>query len=149
MLLQTEFKIDLPLYVGGKSRTLKNGVKTPPTKKYWLTLNNYRNWHYQIVNNTKVFFKAEIQDQILQLPDLSALWGQIHLHYVMYPPNKVSRDLGNNVSILNKYFEDALVELGKLKDDNNTIIPGYSCEMSTIDKINPRMEVFIRPFSKP
>lgn len=146
MLLQPEFKIDLPLYVGGKSRILKSGVKTPPTKKYWLTLNNYRNWHYQTANNTKVLFKAEIQDQILQLPDLTALWGQIHLTYVMFPPNKAQRDLLNNVSIVGKYFEDALVELGKLQDDNNKIIPEYSCKMATIDKINPRMEVFIRPF---
>jgi len=146
VLLEQEFKLDLPLYVGGKTRTLKSGKVTKPTKRFWLTLNNYRNWHYQTANNTKVLFKAEIQDQVLQLPDLSALWGQIRLDYVMYPPNKVSRDIGNNVSIVNKYFEDALVELGKLKDDNHTIIPECSYKMGTLDKINPRMEVFIRPF---
>jgi len=141
-----EFKINLPLYVGGKTRTKLDGSLTKRTKRFWLTLNNYRNWHYQTASDTKVLFKAEIKSQVDLLPVLDDLWDKISLEYVMYPPNNVGRDLGNTISIMSKYFEDALVELGKLKDDNNTIIPAYSCRVSKIDKTNPRVEVFIRPF---
>jgi Holliday junction resolvase RusA-like endonuclease len=125
---------------------LKDGSMTKPTKRHWINLNNYRNWHYQTASNTKILFKEAIADQLNMLPDLSLLWGQITLHYVLYPPNAKLRDLGNSVSIVDKYFADALVELGKFKDDNCSGIPAYSCEVGEIDRKNPRMEVFIRPF---
>lgn len=141
-----EFRLSLPLYIGGKSRQKLNGSFTKPTKKYWLTLNNYRNWHHQTANNTKVLFKKYVQDQISTLPDLSSLWGPVCFHYTLFPPNHANRDLNNSVSIIDKYFADALVEMGKLTDDNFLCIPAYSCEVSNIDKLDPRMEVAIRPF---
>ena len=140
------FKLNLPLYVGGKSRLLKNGTWTKKTKKHWLTLNMYRNWHYQTASNTKILFKKEVEEQILALPDLSVLWGEIRLEYTLYPPNKQSRDLTNSMSIVDKYFADALVELGKLKDDSCSHIKAVSCEVGSIDKDHPRMEVVITPY---
>jgi len=142
----TFFKLDLPLYTGGKTKVLKSGKETKPTKKYWLTLNNYRNWHFQVANGTKINFKKDIEDQIDPLPDLSLLWGRIHLRYTLFPPNRAKRDLTNSVSVIDKYFADALVELGKLKEDTCEYIPEVSCIFGGVDKHNPRMEVVIRPF---
>jgi len=137
------YRLVLPLYTGGTTRTLKSGKVTKPTKKHWLTMNNYRNWHYQTADSTKKKFKEAVKPQILALPDLTALWGVIHLHYILYPPNRQTRDLMNAVAIIDKYFSDALVELGKLTDDDLDNIRSLSCNAENIDKANPRMEVVI------
>lgn len=137
------FTLELPLFVGGTTRTLKDGQITKPTKKFWLTMNNYRNWHYQICNNTKVLFKKKIDPQIKALPDLTALWGPVAFHYVLFEPDKRSRDLMNYVSVIDKYFQDALVEAGKLEDDNLSFVPTIKCKVGQLDKVNPRMEVTI------
>ena len=106
-------------------------------------MNNYRNWHYQTADTTKKLFKEAVTPQILALPDLTALWGQIHLHYTLYPPTRQRRDLMNAVSVIDKYFSDALVELGKLADDDLENIRSLSCIAENVDKANPRMEVVI------
>lgn len=137
------FILELPLFVGGKTKTLKSGQQTKPTKKHWLTMNNYRNWHYQTADATKKLFKEAVSPQVLALPDLTTLWGRIHLHYTMYPPSHQRRDLMNAVSVIDKYFSDALVELGKLKDDDLDNIRSVSCNGENVDKANPRMEVVI------
>lgn len=140
------FKLDLPLFVGGKTRQLKSGAWTKPTKKFWLTLNNYRNWHFQTANNTKVLFKEAIEDQIQALPDLSLLFGEVQFSYTLFAPDTRHRDLTNSVSIVDKYFADALVEMGKLKDDSCSHVKAISCEVGSIDKNRPRMEVVISPY---
>ena len=142
---QPYYVLSLPLYTGGKTRTLKSGQQTKPTKKQWLTMNNYRNWHFQTADTTKKLFKESVGPQILALPDLTLLWGQIHLHYSMYPPSRQRRDLMNAVSVIDKYFSDALVEFGKLQDDDLDNIRSLSCKIETVDKANPRMEVVITP----
>jgi Holliday junction resolvase RusA-like endonuclease len=141
----TQFTLILPLYVGGHTRTLKNGSQAKPNKKYWLNLNQYRNWHYRTAGTTKKLFKEAIAPQILALPDLTGLWGRVHLHYAMYSPSHQKRDLMNSVSIIDKYFSDALVELGKLSDDDLHTITSLSCKVENVDKDNPRMEVTITP----
>lgn len=141
--MPSHFLITAPLYVGGTTRTLRSGKQTKPTKRHWLTMNNYRNWHYQTADLTKKKFKEAVTPQIMALPDLTALWGVVHLHYSYFPPNRQTRDLMNAVAIIDKYFSDALVELGKLKDDDLDNIRSVSCNAENIDKANPRMEVVI------
>ena len=143
--MPSEYKLDLPLFVGGETK--KNSNKT--NKRFWFTLNNYRNWHYQTSNAVKAKFKKVVESQILALPDLTALWGQVRFHYVYYAPDRKLRDLNNVVGVIDKFFGDALVELGRLEDDNLNFVPAYSCEFGSIDKYNPRMEVFIRPYCQP
>jgi Holliday junction resolvase RusA-like endonuclease len=141
--MPSHFLIKAPLFVGGTTRTLRSGKQTKATKRHWLTMNNYRNWHYQTANLTKKKFKEAVTPQIMALPDLTALWGVVHLHYTYFPPNRQTRDLMNAVAIIDKYFSDALVELGKLKDDDLDNIRSLSCNAENIDKDNPRMEVVI------
>jgi Holliday junction resolvase RusA-like endonuclease len=141
------YTIELPLFTGGTTRVLKSGKTTKPTKKHWLTMNNYRNWHYQTASKTKIDFKQAIAGQVLMLPDLTALWGRIRLDYVLYPPDKRRRDLMNATIVIDKYFQDALVELGRLQDDDCSIISTVSCNYGNVDKARPRMEVTISPYS--
>lgn len=145
--MKNSYVLELPLFTGGTVRLLKSGKTTKPTKKHWLTMNNYRNWHYQTASGTKIAFKKAIAGQVIALPDLSALWGRIRLDYVLYPPDRRHRDLMNSTVIVDKYFQDSLVELGRLKDDDCSIISSVSCNIGNVDKARPRMEVTISPYS--
>lgn len=122
-----DIKIDLPLYI-------VNGRN----KKYWLTMNNYRNWHYQINNNLKKKFKLSL------MPHLGFRFSnQVHIHYRLFAPDRRKRDLMNNVSVIDKFFQDALVELGCIQEDNVSIVVKITAEYIGIDKDNPRLEAII------
>jgi hypothetical protein len=45
---------------------------------------------------------------------------------------------------VDKFFADALVELGKLPDDNYLHVPEINFRMGAIDSSNPRVEIFIK-----
>ena len=45
--------MSLPLFITNRSN-----------KRKWLTLNNYRNWHYQVSNDIKRRFKSEVFDKL-------------------------------------------------------------------------------------
>ena len=63
--------------------------------------------------------------------------------------NKRKFDISNVVSIHQKFFEDALVELGKLIDDSFTFISESSQSFGEISKDNPRVEITITATLKP
>lgn len=67
----------------------------------------------------------------------------IQITYTVYKGDKRSCDIGNVCSIHQKFFEDALVELGKLPDDNHNMIKRSIFEWGGIDKLNPCVEVMI------
>jgi hypothetical protein len=75
--------------------------------------------------------------QILALPKLS----KISIEYKLFPRTKRLCDISNILSIHDKMFCDALVELGKLEDDNYLFIPQITYCIGEIDKINPRVEI--------
>ena len=108
-------KIILPLYGVAKGSAL--------------SLNWYRNAHYQTSNNAKKKFKKMIQDQLDELPVFT---GKISIHYEYYAKANNSPDLDNFVAVVKKFFQDALVECGRLEDDN-----------VNLDKKAPRVEAFI------
>ena len=45
-------------------------------------------------------------------------YEHFELHYVLYLPNLLKRDISNVLSIVDKFFADALVENGNVPDDN-------------------------------
>jgi len=120
----------LPLYI-------KSG-KTDKSKRRWLTLNNYRNWHYQISNGLKVKFKRDIKHKL----DFK-IEGKVKIHYEYYAPDKRKRDLMNVISVIDKFFQDALVERGCIEADDLSIVIEVNSKYIGIDKENPRLEVTI------
>lgn len=124
------FKLELPLFV-----TL--GKRKP--KKWYLNLNNYRNDHFQVLNNVKILYT---QTSIDKLKDLAHL-NRCAIFYELYFPTEARRDVGNVCSIIDKFFSDALVDSGKLPDDDFTHLPTIIFNFGGIDKINPRVVVYI------
>lgn len=101
-------------------------------------MNNYRNWHYQVSNDAKRRFKSEIYDLLDFRFD-----NKIKIEYFYYAPDKRTRDLMNVISVVDKFFQDAMVERGCIKsDDLSTVVEVNSCYMG-IDRDKPRLDVLI------
>lgn len=109
-------------------------------KKYYLNLNKYRNTHYQTLNKAKVVFKDIVKNDINKLPSLNV----IEIEYKLFTGTKRLCDVSNICSVVDKFFSDALVECGKLEDDNYLFLPKISFEFGSIDKLDPRVEAHIR-----
>ena len=122
-------KLTVPIY----------GVVSAKKPNQSLTLNWYRNAHYQIANNAKKRFKKLMIPQLVQLDPIE---GKLSIRYKYYAKRK-STDLDNFCSVSRKFLHDALVETGLIQDDNCSVIVKSSEEYMGIDKLNPRIEVFI------
>lgn len=120
-------KLSLPLFITNRSN-----------KRKWLTLNNYRNWHYQVSNDIKRRFKSEVFDKLN-----FNIKGKVKIEYFYFAPDKRTRDLMNVISVIDKFFQDAMVDRGCIEsDDLSTVVEVNSCYMG-IDKLDPRLDVMI------
>ena len=109
-------------------------------KRFPINLNHFRNAYFHSINKSKILYKEIIQSQLGGLvfnPPLT-------ITYTYYPPDKRLADLGNVLTIHSKYFEDALVELGYLEDDNYTFINQIIYKFGSLDRTDPRVEIDIR-----
>lgn len=120
-------EIDLPI-----------GIKIG-RKNFALNLNFYRNAHYQTLNKMKVEFSKVIEPEIIKLPSFKS----VDLIYTLYPKTKRLCDVSNVCSIVDKFFCDALVNIGKLPDDNYQYIKNIKYTFGNVDKDNPRVTVNI------
>lgn len=123
---------------------LSSPIWLPKNKKgdkYYLNLNKYRNTHYQTLNKLKIAYKEYMKEQILALPYFDK---PIKVAYVAYPPNLVKFDLGNYLVVHQKFFEDALVELKRIHDDNYLYIVENRQLFGKVDRLNPRVAIYIK-----
>jgi hypothetical protein len=102
-----EFTIQLPIF-------LETGIKKK--RKHYLNLNLYRNMPFHQNNS----LKKELKRQVLPLLPKGSeeFYQKFELHYVLYLPNLLKRDISNVLSIVDKFFADALVENKNVPDDN-------------------------------
>lgn len=68
--------------------------------------------------------------------------------YDYYHGSARRHDVMNQVSIIDKFTLDALVEYGLLEDDNSNIVKQYIITDRGIDRENPRAEMRIRRYVK-
>ena len=125
----------------GSEYNLTSPLRVPvsKSKEFILNMNNYRNAHYQTLNKAKQNYKAVMFEQISKLPALS----KVAIHYTLYPATKRKTDIDNVMAVHKKFFQDALVECGKLQDDNYDFIPFNSEVMGSVRKDSPSVEVTI------
>lgn len=129
--LQT-YTLRVPTSVGLSSR-----------KEWILNLNNYRNAHYMILNKAKVNFKNLVSLDIHKLPKFSTIDT---IEYTLYRDTKRHCDIANICSIVDKFFCDALVEFGKLPDDNFNYLRNVSYRWGGIlsDKTESYVEITLK-----
>lgn len=63
--------------------------------------------------------------------------------YTAYPASNRKFDLGNVLSIIQKFTDDALIEMNVINDDSYKVIPVVSYKFGRVDKENPRVELEI------
>lgn len=114
-------------------------VKKNKKKDFILNLNNYRNAHYHTLNKAKQEYKECMAHAIEVLPKMQV----IKIHYRLFPATKRKTDIGNVIAIHKKFFEDALVELGKLPDDTYEHVVESSESFGMVDTDYPRVEITI------
>ena len=119
-------------------RTGKNKKTGADQMKNALNLNFYRNAHYIFNDRAKKQFKEAIMPQIRALD----VYSTIRPTYRYWLARKA--DIGNVHSIVEKYFLDALVEFGKIKDDDCYQVLGADYEFMAVDKENARCEIEIK-----
>lgn len=107
-------------------------------KKFILNLNNYRSGHYRVLNKAKIEYKEFMKEQILRH---KKKLHKICIIYTVYQPSRRRFDVGNVCSVHQKFFEDALVELGRLEDDKYNYIPMSVFCFGGVDPDNPRVDI--------
>ena len=120
--------ISLPLIIRRNGKT-----------SFSLNLNTYRNAKFYLLNDVKILFKELVSPHVGALPSMT----NCRLTYTVYPGTKRAFDIGNVCSVVDKFFSDALVELGKLPDDCYHHLAQITYRFGAVDKENPRVEVLI------
>ena len=137
--------ITLPLRIDNgiykkATRTKKAGDKK---KSDPLNLNFYRNANHFKLADMKIKYKDIVEDELKRVGLLDAKYNKVRISYTLYAGNNRKFDLSNIQSIVQKFFEDSLQELGLIEDDTYEYIVEYSCAFGGIDKGNERVEIEI------
>lgn len=119
---------------------IKLEVGVVKKKTYYLNLNGYRNWQFQLNNQLKKTFKIEVAEKIRELTPVT---GTCRISYTIYYPTRRLFDIDNIGSVITKFTHDALVEFGILEDDNYKIVEEIVYRFGGIDKEYPRCDVVI------
>lgn len=124
------FKISLPVY-----QTLE-ATKKKKARVILVGFNWYRNAHHFDKNKIKKHYERLIS---LKLRGMEYIDGPYITKYVYYYKNK-SSDGGNVVSVMEKFFLDAMQAAKVVKEDNvlHHSSDGFRC---VEDKNNPRIEI--------
>lgn len=131
VMSHTILKLDIPI-------KLIVGVRKK--KNVFLSMNNAFKWKDVQRNNYKQAYTDLIKPQIEQLPKLKRI---ISITYEVHRGDRHSFDVMNTVSIIDKFFEDALVVHGIITDDNFKVVPMVIGKIGEYDKSNPRVSVTI------
>jgi hypothetical protein len=113
--------------------------KTKADRKIALNLNTYRNLHFQVNNQVKELYCDALQCSLRGL----TLKVPITLHYTYFKASNRKSDRSNVLSIVEKFFLDALVHYGCIPDDDDSNITSSHYYSGGVSKLNPRVEITI------
>lgn len=117
---------------------LEAGVRKKKT--FYLNLNAYKQWHFQESNQLKKLFKIKTLATIRELKPVD----KAEITYKVYYPTAREFDLDNIGSVISKFTNDVLTEVGIIEDDNYKILTKITFVFGGIDKENPRCEVTLK-----
>lgn len=126
-------KLTLPIYIWLPR-------KTKADKKISVGLNWYRNAQFFENNAVKAKFKELVGKELLTLGKVQP-FKRVGAVYTFYFARKC--DTGNFFAVVEKFFLDALVEMGLLPDDNCEHVLTGKYQFGGYDKQNPRVEIEI------
>lgn len=122
-------KLTLPLSVGyGKN-------------KFILNFNNYRNTHYRKLDKAKNTYTSAI---FALAKPIGFKIKKCELKYTVFRGTKISYDVSNVCSVIDKFTCDALTKRGYWEDDNYNVISKVTYRHGGYDKGNGRCELIIK-----
>lgn len=128
-----------------KIKVLKNKKDDLIKGKTILTnMNWYRNAHHIEQNAVKKIYFNLIQNQFRDM-EINRMLVDIkyEVHYKLYYKSSVC-DMPNITSMMSKFLNDAIQELGLVKNDNVKFLIREVHEVGGEDKKNPRCEIVIK-----
>ncbi len=120
-------KLELPVYW----QTRKNKITL-------MSLNWYRNENEHVKNKIKHEYHDLIRLKLLK--NKEKIKGKYQVRYRYFYKNSGS-DLENVASVIGKFMNDALKELGIIVDDSVKYLVNSQLIVDSCDKKNPRMEI--------
>ena len=110
-------------------------------KKFALNLNVYRNAHYQTLNKAKIIFKNQL---LAEYPELLKIKAQrAEIGYEIERNDNRKFDTMNIISIVDKFFLDALVEFECIPDDNYSYVSHKAPKVSDYVSKMPNKKIHI------
>lgn len=109
-LIIASIKVPMHVYLNGK--------------KYHLNLNNYRNWNRFLSNNLKKAYAFSILPDVMKLPKIDC---QVKEHIKVFKNSKRRYDL-DNIIVLAKFLNDALMKYNVLDDDDSHHVASIELE---------------------
>ena len=110
-------------------------------KKHSIGMNWYRNVHFQVSNQVKKKYHELVNHQLKDYRFKN--FQKIELYFIYYKGSNRKSDRSNFCSIHEKFFCDAIVQMGLIPDDNDNHIESTHYFGDVVDKNNPRMEIEI------
>ena len=123
--------------------------KTKADRIWVLNLNSYRNTYFQILNKAKAMYKPLVEKEIIRLGTCEPseqdrlINPPFHFVYTIYPATGRKFDLANVLPIIQKFTDDALIEMEIISDDSWKVIKAIDYRFGATDKENPRCELEI------
>lgn len=122
---------------------------------YWiLNLNNFRNAHHRVLSDAKIKYTKLVREIIPE--DVVGMFRgkRVAISFVYYHGNRRKCDPSNPVSIIEKFFCDAITPkldqygeeewIGLIDEDNYQVLVRHDgWVFGGVDKENPRCEVTI------
>lgn len=127
-----KFKFVSPLFV-------ELPRKTKASKKIYLNLNVYRNLHYILNNQAKEVYCDLMSKQMMGLK----FNKQVEITFSLFSGRNGRVDRSNILSIVEKFFCDALVHHCCIPDDNDDFIIATHYLSGGYDKGNGRVEISV------
>ena len=115
--------------------------KTKRDKKCILNLNYFTNWNPFVKKQIKEQFKLIFQEKY-NYKDIK-FKGPLKIEYRLHQGSNRKVDRMNPLSVIDKFFCDALVESGCMQDDSDAYIISHHFYSGEIDRENPRVEIKI------
>ena len=123
-------KIDLPVY-----------WQVSRNKKIFIGMNWYQRADKYEINKVKQEFQNFVKLKLIK--NKEKIKGEYEINY-KYFYKRSDSDLKNVTSVVDKFLNDALQEIGIVENDNVKYFKKSINEVGNQDKENPRVETFIK-----
>jgi len=133
-----QFMVDSPTRI-----LLSRNKKTGNENWFDININKYRNIHWSMLAKSKKIYKDIMIPFLMKSDSHLERMDKVEIIYQIITNNKKKFDSMNVISIIDKYFQDVLVDCGIIKDDSWKFVKRIIVHPVIVDKELPERIVRI------